>query len=177
MTDEGFEERKSSSRLHMCCGCFNLDWCIGWLVCTGRILTCFNQWSIIAAFGMARLQLLDLTLLVKTLLLVLSTSLCVPLLTSRVYHIARFINHIANSSITLRPFFDTWVCFCRSLIVSGIIVLLLSEKIALMLPRSLRRVLKPKAPQQKPYIRTAASSSTRRDGGASGTLHVKVSSS
>lgn len=64
-----------------------------------------------------------------------------------------------------------------TLIVSGIIVLLLSEKIALMLPRSLRRVLKPKAPQQKPYIRTSVGSSSRRDVGTSGPLHVKVSSS
>lgn len=64
-----------------------------------------------------------------------------------------------------------------TLIVSGIIVLLLSEKIALMLPRSLRRVLKPKSPPQKPYIRTLVTSSSRRDAGTSGPLNVKVSSS
>lgn len=59
----------------------------------------------------------------------------------------------------------------------GIIVILLSEKIALMLPRSVRRVLKPKATPQKSYIRTSVSASSRRDVGTSGPVHVKVSSS
>nr|XP_024380289.1 probable magnesium transporter NIPA9 isoform X2 [Physcomitrium patens] len=63
------------------------------------------------------------------------------------------------------------------LIVVGIIVILLSEKIALMLPRSLRRVLKPKASPPKAYLRTAASASSRRDVGTSNVVHVKVSSS
>jgi hypothetical protein len=82
MTDEGFEERKSSCGLHMCCGCFNLHWCFGWLVCAGGIFTCFNQWSIIAAFGMVRLQLLELILFVETLMLVLSASMCLSFLIS-----------------------------------------------------------------------------------------------
>lgn len=64
-----------------------------------------------------------------------------------------------------------------SLIVLGIIVILLSEKIALMLPRSLRRVLKPKSTPQKSYIRTSVGASSRRDGGTTGPVHVKVSSS
>lgn len=65
-----------------------------------------------------------------------------------------------------------------TLIVLGIIVILLSEKIALMLPRSVRRVLKPKAPPQKSsYIRTSVAASSRRDAGTSGPVHVKVSSS
>lgn len=55
MADEGFEERKGSSGLHMRSGCFYHDWCFGWFVRPGRISTCFNQWSTTAAFGMVML--------------------------------------------------------------------------------------------------------------------------
>jgi len=63
-----------------------------------------------------------------------------------------------------------------ALIVSGIIVLLMSEKIAPMLPRSLRRVLKSKPAQPKGFSRSQTGSITRRDVGSSSAVHVKVSS-
>lgn len=71
---------------------------------------------------------------------------------------------------------DISVVLCRALIVSGIIVLLMSEKIAPMLPRSLRRVLKPKPAQPKGFSRSQTSSITRRDVGSNSAVHVKVSS-
>jgi hypothetical protein len=64
-------------------------------------------------------------------------------------------------------------CVCRTLIVVGIIVLLTSEKLGPMLPRSLRRILKPKSSvQQKGSTRSGASSVSRRDVTGSTLVHV-----
>lgn len=64
-------------------------------------------------------------------------------------------------------------CVCRTLIVVGIIVLLTSEKLGPMLPRSLRRILKPKSSvQQKGSTRSGAGSVSRRDVTGSTLVHV-----
>ncbi|CAM6012408.1 unnamed protein product [Sphagnum balticum] len=60
-----------------------------------------------------------------------------------------------------------------TLIVVGIIVLLTSEKLGPMLPRSLRRILKPKSSvQQKGSTRSGAGSVSRRDVTGSTLVHV-----